>query len=91
MLVTVTVVSSSHDDRKNNYLITLTTQLMTKNGYVFTDFKAVAVHRDQVVVHVFRVPFHISGQYLFTANVYALPSMQLLGTASADPPAVGRD
>jgi hypothetical protein len=41
------------------------------------------------VTHVFRVPFHYSGQYLFTTNVYALPSMQFLGTASVDPPAVG--
>lgn len=90
ILVTVTVDSSSHDDHNANYLITLKTQYLTKNGnWIFVDFQTVVIFRGDHVTHVFRVPFHYSGQYLFTTNVYALPSMQFLGTASVDPPAVG--
>jgi len=92
ILVTVTVGSSSY--QKGLFLITLQTQLLTNNGYVPVNFNSAMLPSGGFVSHVFRVHYHDSGPYLFTANVYALPPMKLLGTATyqlSDPPPAGRD
>jgi hypothetical protein len=90
ILVTVTVETDSHD-QNGNYLITLESQYLTPSGFVVVNFQSVVVASHRHVEHVFRVPFKASGEYQLTAKVYDYPSMQLLGTATVDPPAFGRD
>ena len=91
IMVTVTVDSKPANNHDSRDLITLQTQFQGKKGWVPVDYQSEIVRCDNHIVQIFRVHFSETGHYLFTAKVFAYPSMQLLGTASVDPPAVGRD
>jgi len=90
ILVTVTVETYSND-KNVNYRITLESQYLTSSGFVFVSSQSVVVQGHRHIELVFRTPFKGNGEYQFTADVYAYPSMQLVGSITVDPPAFGRD
>lgn len=90
ILVQVTVQPKPNGGLSGQVLLSLDSSFLSKGGLQLFDSETTVVLTDgSMVSYVFTVPFQGVGHYKFVATAFSYPSLELIGFAVADPPAVG--
>jgi hypothetical protein len=90
VLVAVTVRANPNGQLSGQILLSLESSFPSKGGLKVFDTQSTVTNASNVVRYTFTVPFQGAGHYKFVAKAFTYPSLSPIGSAVADPPAVGR-